>query len=374
MKAALRTVVIDVSDLSDEVSDELLRDRLQPAVEILKRGGIVAFPTETVYGLGARYDDPQAIRRIYEAKGRPADNPLISHISSVEMLKVLTREENFDVALLSEAFWPGALTLVLPKRPEVPDDVTAGLDTVGVRMPNHRVARELVHLTGVPIAAPSANRSGRPSPTTGQHVLDDLDGRVDAVVIDRQPLIGLESTVVDLSVSPPVILRPGSVTKEQLELVLDREVVASDREENVPKAPGMKYRHYAPDVELVLYRTARPGDADHSLMSIGEDAVGLESYGVIRLESEGSGGDSEHGIGSESAECSRAVSIDRPLSRAVIRNIRDLDDYASSLFHQLREFEQLGVERIYAPTVEEKGLGVALMNRLRKAATRTIDF
>ena len=271
------------------------------AAEILREGGLVAFPTETVYGLGADALNPEAVGRVYQAKGRPSDNPMIVHIAFLEDMKNLTPETTDDMAKLAKAYWPGPLTMVVPRREAVPNVVTGGLDTVGVRMPSNSVARVLIAEAGCPVAAPSANISGRPSPTSASHVVEDLDGRVDAIIISDDCEFGLESTVVDMTCDPPMILRPGVITKEMLELALDKPVdldptlnivskqidlshglevpeggkpfvaeagkdvfVTDEKETTVateedalsdfkPKSPGMKYKHYAPKAEMIIF-------------------------------------------------------------------------------------------------------------------------
>ncbi|MFU8794208.1 MAG: L-threonylcarbamoyladenylate synthase, partial [Dethiobacteria bacterium] len=240
------------------VNGTLLLDNSYPAlaraVSIIRRGGLVAFPTETVYGLGASATDSNAVNNIFLAKGRPSDNPLIVHISSINQLTNIARDIPETAFLLAEKFWPGALSIVLTRSEIIPPEVSAGLRTVAVRMPDHKVALDLIRMSGVPIAAPSANRSGRPSPTSYRHVLEDLAGRIDAVIKDDDCSIGVESTVIDLSGPVPVILRPGGVSREELESVLKLNVKVSAPlfREGIPSSPGMKYRHYSPKAPLIL--------------------------------------------------------------------------------------------------------------------------
>lgn len=231
---------------------------MERAGAILKKGGLVAFPTETVYGLGGDALNPEASARIYAAKGRPSDNPLIVHIADMEALKVLASEVPEKARLLADRFWPGPLTMIMPKSDAVPYATTGGLDTVAIRMPSHPTAYELIRSSGVYIAAPSANTSGRPSPTTAQHVYEDLNGRIDMIIDSGKVDIGLESTIVDLTGEIPTILRPGYITKEMLEeavgpVTIDKAILADHEDPNLrPKAPGMKYKHYAPKGDLVI--------------------------------------------------------------------------------------------------------------------------
>lgn len=226
---------------------------MEKAGEILKSGGLVAFPTETVYGLGGDALNPEASAKIYAAKGRPSDNPLIVHIADMEALKVLASEVPEKAKLLADRFWPGPLTMIMPKSDAVPYATTGGLDTVAIRMPSHPTAYELIRSSGVYIAAPSANTSGRPSPTTAQHVYEDLNGRIDMIIDSGKVDIGLESTIVDLTGEIPTILRPGYITRAMLEEVvgpvtIDKAILAEHEDPNLrPKAPGMKYKHYAPE-------------------------------------------------------------------------------------------------------------------------------
>ena len=244
-----RIVIKDRKNIKDE--------ELAEAAAVLRSGGLVAFPTETVYGLGGNALDEDAARKIYAAKGRPSDNPLIAHISCAADLAPLVKEIPVAGRKLMEAFWPGPLTMIFPKSGRVPYGTTGGLDTVAVRMPDDPVAGRLIALAGVPVAAPSANTSGRPSPTTADHVWQDMNGRID-MIIDGGPVgIGVESTIVDVSSPVPSVLRPGAITMEMLrevlgEVTIDPAILGPMKEDIRPKAPGMKYRHYAPEAELIL--------------------------------------------------------------------------------------------------------------------------
>ena len=252
----METKLIKIQD-SEWIKDEELAE----AARIIREGGLVAFPTETVYGLGANALNEDAARKIYAAKGRPSDNPLIAHISCMEELEPLVKEIPEAGRKLAEAYWPGPLTMVFPKSEIVPYGTTGGLDTVAVRMPSDPIAGRLIALSGVPIAAPSANTSGRPSPTTAQHVWQDMNGKIE-MILDGGPVgIGVESTIVDVSGQVPVVLRPGAITMEMLretlgEVTIDPAILGPMAEGVRPKAPGMKYKHYAPKAELTLVEPA----------------------------------------------------------------------------------------------------------------------
>ncbi len=310
------------------------------AAQALRQGLLVAFPTETVYGLGAHALQPEAVARIYAAKGRPPDNPIIVHIGHPEELGAVAREVPPAARLLAARFWPGPLTLVLPRAPQVPDITTAGLDTVAVRMPAHPVALALIRAAAVPVAAPSANRSGSPSPTRAQHVLDDLGPLVD-VVVDGGPCpVGVESTVLDVTGGEPVILRPGGLTKEALEEALGRPV-RMGRGEELARSPGTRHRHYAPKAQVIIASRPQLGEVVRQLAQQGR------RVGVI---------------------ATRPLALPPgTLARLVGRGLRR---YAHELFDALRELDALGCEIIVAEAVPERGLGLAIMDRLRRAAAR----
>ena len=239
-------------------SENIDNESIKKAGEIIREGGLVAFPTETVYGLGANALNKEAAKKIYAAKGRPSDNPLIAHIANEEMLKPLVKEIPEVAKKLMDAFWPGPMTLIFNKSDIVPKDTTGGLDTVAIRMPNHPIAQALIKEAGVSIAAPSANLSGKPSPTLGEHVIDDMDGRIDMIIDGGMVGMGLESTIIDVTVEPPMILRPGFITKEMLKEVIDqvetdKAILTKPTDGLRPKAPGMKYRHYAPKADFRMY-------------------------------------------------------------------------------------------------------------------------
>ena len=249
---------------------------LQEAGSILQKGGLVAFPTETVYGLGGDALNPESSRKIYAAKGRPSDNPLIIHIANIEALHLIVKEVNDKVKKVAESFWPGPLTIILPKSDAVPEETTGGLQTVAVRLPSHPVACKLIEYAGGYVAAPSANVSGKPSPTLAKYVIEDMDGRIDMIIDGGEVGIGLESTIVDLTVDPPQILRPGYITQEMLNEVLGQVDVDKTILDNssglAPKAPGMKYRHYAPKGDLTLVA----GAAESVVKYINEQAAGFQ--------------------------------------------------------------------------------------------------
>ena len=321
------------------------------AADILRAGGLVGIPTETVYGLGADGLNPRAVKAIFLAKGRPQDNPLILHIPEASWLERYCKDIPFTAYQLAEAFWPGPLTMILPRREVVPDAVTAGLDTVGMRCPAHQVCREIIRLADVPVAAPSGNTSGRPSPTTAQHMLEDMDGKIDAIVDGGPCAVGVESTIVDLTCTPPRLLRPGGVTLEQLrgvlgEVEVDPAVTRLMGAGEKPKAPGMKYRHYAPKAPV----TVVAGDPEKSAAYIAAHAA------------------SEDGV----------ICFDEflPLftGRALTRPVMDLgpagdkEEQARHIFDALRSFDHTAVPAIWAQCPDPEGIGLAIANRLNKAA------
>lgn len=322
------------------------------AGEILKKGGLVAFPTETVYGLGANALDEEAAKKTYAAKGRPSDNPLIVHIADISYLKAIVKEIPEAAAKLARRFWPGPLTMIFDKSEKVPYGTTGGLDTVAVRMPDDEIAREMILAGGGYISAPSANTSGRPSTTTAQHVEEDLSGKIEMIVDGGPVHIGVESTIVDMTVVPPMILRPGAVTKEMLEeeigeVTVDEAIIMPDS--NVaPKAPGMKYRHYAPKADLTVVEGAVDDVTAYINAKIMEaTAKGLRS-GVIATR--------------ETESCYRDADVKCAGTR------EDEMTIAAGLYRILREFDDDGVDVIYSEAFYSDGIGSAVMNRLLKAA------
>jgi len=334
---------------------------IEEVAGILKRGGLVAFPTETVYGLGALITIEEAVERVYRVKGRPMDNPLIVHVDSVDMFLELADNPPETVIKLAERLWPGPFTIVWWKRKGVvPDVVTAGLPKVAIRSPAHPVALELIRACGVAIAAPSANRAGKPSPTTAQHVLADLNGLIDAVVDAGETLYGVESTIIDFTVNPPRLLRPGALPVEEIERLLGEKIEVPDyarglREADSAVAPGMKYKHYAPEAKLFIVET---DDYSRNLPRV------VERVREIALSWR------ERGVRVAvicSAEtCSMYSDLGVPLFEIGSRS--NMFSVARNLFKTLRKLDEAGVELAVVEGFEERGLGLAVMNRLRKAS------
>ena len=328
--------------------------QIKEAADLLQEGEVVAFPTETVYGLGANALSDQAVLKIFEAKGRPSDNPLIVHISKKEQLTDLVDNLNGTARKLMDAFWPGPLTLVLPKKEGVSQYVTAGLDTIAVRMPDHPVAQALMEISGLPLAAPSANLSGKPSPTTAMHVEEDLIHKISGIVDGGATGVGLESTVVDCTADVPLILRPGGVTKEQLEEVVgDVEVdpaLIHQEEQHKPRSPGMKYTHYAPVAPVYLI----DGSKEFLHRTISASLSEGKKVGLLATE--------------------ETISAMNTTGITVIAcgTKTDLSTVATQLYDALRAFNATDVDIIYSEVYPEQGVGVAIMNRLEKAAGHRI--
>lgn len=300
------------------------------AAEFIRRGGIVAFPTETVYGLGASVFDEIAIQKIFDAKERPADNPLIAHVSSTDQIESLTSEIPASAQKLIDSFFPGPLTVVLRKSARVPLLATAGLETIGVRMPRAAAANEFLTACGVPLVAPSANVSGRPSPTTWQAVVEDLDGRVDCILQGDATEIGLESTVVDCTTDPPVLLRQGAVSLDSLAAIVPGIVVFGSDDARAPRSPGLKHKHYSPRARVIVVDIARP------ISATGNDAF---------------------------------IGINKPSREFKLSKIcNSVEEYAGSLFEFFRECDRSGIDRIFCEQVSEDGIGAAVMDRIRRAA------
>lgn len=327
------------------------------AGEILRNGGLVAFPTETVYGLGADALNGGAAAKIYAAKGRPSDNPLIVHIAKREDLKRLVKDIPVKAETLIDAFWPGPLTMIFDKKPEVPDGTTGGLSTVAVRMPSHTIARQLIQQSGVLIAAPSANLSGRPSPTEAEHVWEDMQGRIDMLIDGGKVGIGIESTIVDMTVNPPMILRPGYITKEMLEekigpVSVDKaaqaEKLSKTEEAYKPKAPGMKYRHYAPKADFIMFEGSMSNVAEAINRRKQEEEAAGKKVGIICTDESKMYYLGEYIIPIGSRENAESI--------------------AANLYKVLREFDETDIDVILGETVSRDGLGQAIMNRLIKAA------
>lgn len=324
-------------------------EEIKQAAEIIKDGGLVAFPTETVYGLGADALNAEAVGKVYAAKGRPSDNPMIVHISSKDDVLKLTPKITEDMQKLMDAFWPGPLTMVVPALDVIPKVTTGGLDTVGIRMPSEPAAAELISASETPIAAPSANLSGKPSPTSYKHVADDLDGRIDGIIAGGDCEAGIESTVVDMTEDVPSVLRPGIITAKQLSEVLGKQVgidpallekpdifnnggLLETGADFKPKSPGMKYKHYAPKAEMVIYQ----GDPEKVKLAMAEEKVKRNSFG-------------------------QKVEI-------IVFDDEHPEDAAHDFFARLRACDKAGVDVILAAALREDGIGFAVMNRMFKSA------
>lgn len=374
------------------------KEGISEAAEILKGGGLVAFPTETVYGLGGNGLDKEAAKKIYAAKGRPSDNPLILHVSSIEEVYPLVKALPEKAKKLMEAFWPGPLTLVLPKSDLVPKESTGGLETVALRSPENALTLELIRACGFPIAGPSANLSGRPSPTEASHVFEDLGGRIEGILEDGAVGIGVESTIVDLSEDCPTLLRPGAITIEDLEEVLGENVAIdptllgkSMAEGFTPKAPGMKYRHYAPKAEMILFKKK---EEDETRSGQEEITKFILSYGGMELsdcpekemkksvaEAILSYGEKELSVSPEKRIwilCGEDTAfLYEGDGRFIVQILGRREEPLSmthNLFRLLRKADEEGVELILGECYSEEGVGFALMNRLKKAAGQRILY
>jgi L-threonylcarbamoyladenylate synthase len=332
---------------------------LTDAAHILRSGGLVAAPTETVYGLCANALDEKAVASIYTAKGRPSDNPLIVHIADLDMLKELVAHIPDAGTLLINTFWPGPLTLIFEASDKVPSIVRAGLSTVGVRLPSHPVMQQLIRCSGLPLAAPSANRSGSPSPTNSKRVLEDLCGKIHAVIDGGECCVGLESTIVDVSCEPPMILRPGGITLEALKKVIPSITIdpALAKETSLdlkPKAPGMKYTHYAPIANVVLVS----GEKKNVIKTINhlvkkETSLG-KKVGVLASDET-----------QDFFECTHLISLG---------SLNDLEKVGAHLFEALRTFDDLQMDTVYSIVFPKEGIGHAIMNRLEKSAGHEILY
>lgn len=319
---------------------------ISEAADILSQGGIVAIPTETVYGLAGNALDGSVTKKIYEAKGRPSDNPLIVHISELSQWAPLVRSIPESALSLAEKFWPGPLTIILPKSELIPDEVSGGLDTVAVRMPDNDIARQIITQAGVPLAAPSANLSGKPSPTSASHVIADLSGKIDAVVDGGDCKVGVESTVLSLAVTPPRILRPGGITPEMLtevlgEVEIDDAVYAKLREGETAASPGMKYKHYAPKAQIILVRAELDKFISYAVENKTEKTLVL---------------------------CFEDEEKDIPLDTVTYGKKDDPLSQAKHIFDALRKIDELGADRVFARYPEKDGVGLAVFNRLIRAA------
>ena len=326
-------------------------NEINEAGKIIRNGGLVAFPTETVYGLGASAFDADAAKKIYAAKGRPSDNPLIVHICDKAQIADIAAEIPNAAQIVIDKFMPGPVTIILKKKSVVPDDVTAGLDTVAIRFPAHETAQRLIAAAGVPIAAPSANLSGKPSPTKAKHVIKDMTGRIDAIIDGGGCNVGVESTIVDFTGERPVILRPGGVTYDDfkaqgIDVEIDKNILQSIAPDEVPKCPGMKYKHYAPNAEVTVVE----GEKNAVQKKIKEllNETNGKIAGVLTM----------YGADYDNAVILSAGNTNK--------------EYAKNLFSALREFDELGVEVVFAEFSEKDGYGLAVKNRLYKAAAQRV--
>lgn len=342
----MRTKIVTIDEKNMDLSV------LKEAGEIIKSGGLVAFPTETVYGLGGDAFNPESSKKIYAAKGRPSDNPLIVHIGRLEDLTAVAKDIPEVAYRIADKFWPGPLTMIFNKVDRLPKETTGGLETVAVRFPVNPVAKEFILLAGGFVAAPSANKSGRPSPTGAKYVIEDLDNEVDMIIAGSDSEIGLESTIIDLTSKTPMILRPGFITKEDLDSLIGSvevdETIINSQSSITPKAPGMKYRHYAPKGDLTIVKGESPAVVEFINEKVREAKENGLRTGVIATSENSKNyfADSVKDIGSRTDEV------------AIARN----------LFRVLREFDDENIEIIYAEAFESSGISMATMNRLLKAA------
>lgn len=334
-------------------------DKIDEASKILSDGGLVAFPTETVYGLGGDALNPMSSEKIYKAKGRPSDNPLIVHIEDLDVLRTIATDISQKADKLIDAFWPGPMTLIFNKTSVIPHETTGGLDTVAIRMPIHPVAAALINRSGLSIAAPSANTSGRPSTTKASHCIEDLDGKVDMIIDSgSEGVIGLESTIIDMTSDIPVLLRPGFITVEMIEKVvghinIDKVVTATEKNElptdYKPKAPGMKYKHYAPKADLTIYYGNTSSVTDTINKKAEEDIKKGIRVGIMCTDE----------------TCSSYIK--GPLLYSLGHKMKD-EQIAANLFDVLRKFDETDVDVIYGEAFFDDDLGMAIMNRLTKAS------
>lgn len=334
--------------------DNIDMEKIKYAAHIIEKGGIVAFPTETVYGLGANALNEAAVEKIFNAKGRPSDNPLIVHVADKGAVEKLVLKVPDKAVKLMDAFWPGPLTLVMDKQSIIPEIITAGLDTVAVRVPSHPIALALIRAAKLPIAAPSANVSGKPSPTDSKHVINDLNGKVDIIIDGGFSNIGVESTVVDMVVEPPMLLRPGGITLEQLEDVIghvqiDPTITQKDLDGmTIPRSPGMKYKHYAPKAEIVIIE----GEVQKIASKINQLVKEYESrnikVGILATD------ETKHLYPEK-----LTISLGSRLSPETI---------AANLFNAFRNYDKTDVKIIFAEAIDSSGIGLAIMNRMNKAA------
>lgn len=341
------TRIDKITDVENDI--KLIKD----AAEAIRAGELVAFPTETVYGLGADGLNAEAVKRIYLAKGRPSDNPIILHIDSVEMLEKLVVGISKEAYILIDRFWPGPLTVVLKKSHIVPEIITAGLDSVAIRMPSHPIALALIKESDTPIAAPSANTSGKPSPTRAEHVIEDMKGKITSILDGGETGVGLESTVIDLTGRKPTILRPGGITIEEIReelpnVEIDPALVANDEKILIPKSPGQKYRHYAPRAEMFVYIGKREDRLQAILSRARQEKALSKRVGILAF-------------GENKDYFREFITIAMGFEK-------DKETIARGLFHALRRLDELNVDIILCESTDEDNIGMAIMNRLEKAS------
>ncbi|MGN2339594.1 L-threonylcarbamoyladenylate synthase [Clostridium cagae] len=342
----MNTNIIKIDNIIDD------EEKMKEAAQIIKDGGIVAFPTETVYGLGSDALNEDAVKKIFIAKGRPQDNPLIVHVASKNIQSLV--EDIPDIAQrLIDKYWPGPLTLILKKKSIIPDMTSANLDTIGIRMPNNEIALKLIEMSNTVIAAPSANISGRPSPTDVERCIDDLSGRVDCIVGGKKSDIGLESTILDCTVNPPIVLRPGGITLEMLKEIdnrieIDGAIMKKSTDDLKPKAPGMKYRHYAPKAKVKIISGERKKTIEKIKEIVDYYIDNNKKVCILTIQE-------------NEKEYNKGIKV-------VLGSRENLLMVAQNLFESLRKCDDLGADVILAEAYEEKGVGIAIMNRLNKAA------
>lgn len=340
-----------------EVKEKITDEQLQEIKDAFDNGNLVVFPTETVYGLGADGLNPNALNKIYEAKNRPGDNPLILHIAKIEQLDDIVQNITEDAKNMMDMFWPGPLTLIMQRTDKVPDEATAGLETVAVRMPSNEIARDILSYCNKPIAAPSANISGKPSTTSFKRVFEDLNGKVDIIVDGGRASVGIESTVVDTTVNPPMILRPGKITKEDLEVIvpgiqIDESIISKD-DSIVPKSPGQKYKHYAPKAEAYCF----VGNLDNVIKEVNRRIAEQKDKKIAVLATD--------------------ETVSEYVGARFIKSLgsrENLEEIATNFFEYIRECDDANADIIYVEGFELRGLGVSIMNRVLKACSGRVIF